>query len=68
MERDTPPIEHNEALKGHRMSPLERARAIEGMQQGMLLAELTLKACDFVRNVFKPNARAKVQSAAGGHA
>ena len=50
------------------MSSLERTRAIEGMQQGMLLAELTLKACDYVRNVFKPNASATVRSAAGGRA
>jgi hypothetical protein len=66
MERDTTHL--NGFFEGVPMSSLERARAIEGMQQGMLLAELTLKACDYVRNVFKPNAHATVRSAAGGRA
>ncbi len=66
MERDTTHL--NGLFEGVPMSSLERARAIEGMQQGMLLAELTLKACDYVRNIFKPNANATVRSAARGHA
>lgn len=66
MERDTTHLKG--LFEGVRMSSVERARAIEGMQQAMLLAELTLRACDYVRNVFKPNASAPVRSVAGGRA
>ena len=41
MKRDTTHL--NGFFEGVPMSSLERARAIEGMQQGMLLAELTLR-------------------------
>lgn len=64
MKRDTTHL--NAYFEGVPMSSLERARAIEGMQQGIMLAEFTLKACDYVRNVFKPNATSP--SAARGHA
>ena len=64
MKRDTTHL--NRFFEGVPMSSLERARAIEGMQQGIMLAELTLKACDYVRNVFKPNAKAP--SAVRSHA
>jgi hypothetical protein len=66
MERNTTHL--NSFFEGVPMSSLERARAIEGMQQGMMLAELTLRAYDYVRNVFKPNAHASVRSVAGGRA
>jgi len=41
-----------------RMNSLERQRAVEGMYQAMLLADLTLKACEYVRSAFRPTTRA----------
>jgi hypothetical protein len=41
-----------------RMNPIERQRAVEGMYQAMLLADLTLKACDYVRSALRPTTRA----------
>ena len=41
-----------------RMNPIERQRAVEGMYQAMLLADLTLKACDYVRGALRPTRHA----------
>lgn len=48
----------SELFEPVRMNPIERQRAIEGMYQAMLLAELTLKVCDLVRGAFPPTAQA----------
>jgi hypothetical protein len=41
-----------------RLNPIERQRAVEGMYQAMLLADLTLRACDYVRSALRPTTRA----------